>query len=148
LTLCSPRRTPIARGTALTATWAVEEVAAVAPTASFRDEDRRHTLNRLGGAEQLDASRRRGLLFRRDNPKDRDPIDLDFGLDAQDISDLCVVGKHLRVDDALRLACPGGAPREAAVTPDAGQFDVETVRHAPVKLQAAAEFAKWNSREG
>ena len=58
---------------------------------------------------------------------------------------LALSARTLRVDDALRLPSPGCAPGVAAVPADTGQFDVETVRHAPVKLQAASQFAKWDS---
>lgn len=142
--LCSSRRPAIARTASIAATRRVEEITTVA-AATFGKKDCRDRRNRLGGTEQLDAPLRRHLLLGGQDPENSDPIDLDFCLDTQDVSDLRVVGEDLRVDDALRLASPGSAPGVAAVTTDAGQFDVKTVRHAAVKLQAAAEFAKWDS---
>jgi len=61
---------------------ASEEIAAIAAAAPLGEKDSRHRWNRLRGAKQLDPSRRRYLLFRRQNRKDRDPIDLDLGFDA------------------------------------------------------------------
>jgi hypothetical protein len=138
----------IPRAGSIAAARTVEEIAAIAAAAPLGEKDRRYRWNRLGGAEQLDPSRRRRLLFRRQNGQNRDPIDLDLSFHAQHISNLGVVGEDLGIDDALRLPCPSGAPGVAAVTPQAGEFDVETVRHAPVKLQAGAGFAKWRSLRG
>jgi hypothetical protein len=142
--LCPAAWPAVARAASIAPARAVEEITAVA-AAAFGKEDRRHRLNRLGGPKQLDAPLRRHLLLGGQDPENGDPIDLDFRLDTQDVSHLGVVGEDLRVDDALRLARPGCAPGVAAVTTDTGQFDVETVRHAAVKLQAAAQFAKWDA---
>jgi hypothetical protein len=142
--LRSSCRAAVARAASIATARTVEEITAVA-AATFGKKGRRDRRNRLGGTQQLDAPVRRHLLLGRQNPENGDPIDLDFCLDPQDISDLRVVGEDLRVDHALRLARPGCTPGVAAVTTDAGQFDVKTVRHAAVKLQAAAEFAKWDS---
>jgi hypothetical protein len=143
--LGSAPRATIARAAPIAPAGTVEEIAAVA-VAAFGKKDGRHRRNRLGRAEQLDAPRGRHLLFRRQNPENCDPIDLNFGLDTQDIPDLRAVRENFRVDDTLGLTCSGSPPSEAPVTTDAGQFDVETVRHAGVKLQAAEEFAKWDSK--
>ncbi len=63
-TFCSARRTTITRGTSIPAARAVQQIAAVA-AARFREKDGRHCRNRLGGAQQLDPTRRRRLLLRR-----------------------------------------------------------------------------------
>jgi hypothetical protein len=72
----------IPRAGSIAAARAVEEIAAIAAAAPLGEKDSRHRWNRLRGAKQLDPSRRRYLLFRRQNRKDRDPIDLDLGFDA------------------------------------------------------------------
>src|ERR1019366_1665479 len=75
-------------------------------------------------------------------------VDLDFRLDAKDISDLGAVGEDLGVDYALGLSRSSSAPGIASVAPVAGQFDVETIRHAPVKLPAGALLAKREALRG
>jgi hypothetical protein len=119
---------------------AVQQVAAVAtPTsAAFGDEGGRYGGNRLCGTQQLDPPRRRCLLLGRQHGQDRDPIDLDFGLYAQDISDLGTTREDGGVDDTFGLSRSGGTPCVGAIAADAGQFNVEAVGHAPVKLQAGA----------
>ncbi len=120
----------------------VEQVAAVAPATPLGDENRRYGRHRLGGAQQLDPTREGHLLLGRQNRQDRDPVDLDLRLDAQDVAHFGVVGEDSRIYDTLRLPRSGGAPCVAAVTPNAGELDVETIWHAPVKLQGGAGPAK------
>jgi hypothetical protein len=147
--LAAPGRSTITTARSAPATGAVEKVAAVTAVATpFGDEHGGHGRDGLGRSEQLDATSLGRLFFRRQNGQDRDPVYLDFRLHAQDISHLGAVGEDLAVDDPFGLPGPRGAPGVAPVAPGAGQFDVETIRHAPVKLPSAAGFAKRGSPEG
>ena len=88
-------RPAVPRAGSVAAPGTVEKVAAIAAPASpaLGEENRRDGRYRLGGAEQLDPPGGDRLFLRRQNRQDRDPVDLDLGLDSQDVTDFGAVGE-------------------------------------------------------
>jgi len=86
-------------------------------------------------AEDLDATGRCLLFLRRQDREDRDAVDLDLGLDPDDVADLGALRQQRRRHRPLRLPGAGGAPCEGVVVPSARKLYVHPVRHDRPKLQ-------------
>ncbi len=121
---------------------AVTTVAAVTVAAAGRTgplglghQRRRHPLVLARGADDLEAFRLRALLLaRRQHGGDEDALDLEIGVGAHHVADLRTLVEQRRIDHALGLLGPCGAPRPSAVALRTRELDFDAATHLVINL--------------
>ena len=147
--LAAPGRSTITTARSAPATGAVEKVAAV--TAVRPPSETSTVVTAATGLDDPSSSMRpASAAFSFDGRTDRIVIpSISTSASTRKTSPTLALSERI-LPSMTPLGCraPATCPGVAPVAPGAGQFDVETIRHAPVKLPSAAGFAKRGSPEG
>lgn len=128
-------RAPIPAGTRRLALLAVAEETVLAPPFGRPGKHRGDAGDRLLRPDDLDNATGGVLLLRRKNREHGDAVDLDFGLDPDDVTDLGTLWEQRHRHGSFGLACAGGAPGEGLVVASTGELYIHPVRHDRPKLQ-------------